>query len=198
MIVGSRGREEQMAVDADAYMADTSRAEPGVRPLLLQRRADSWNGFAQAGRNVRKAPRRLHGVSPQAAKTTGARCFCQWFDQQASTTRETFCRRIRLDPIRPYFCIFVDHNSSQFATRDRSSGRGSSGSGAQAFRRSENAACSCALTQAMRNYLVAPRRPAAIRRGKSRRLRLVVPLRGGGGINRTGMIEVSNVGEASF
>ena len=43
----------------------------------------------------------LHGVPPDRVAVTGAQCFDQWFDWKPGS-REDFCRRIGLDPGRPY------------------------------------------------------------------------------------------------
>jgi hypothetical protein len=43
----------------------------------------------------------LHGVAPERVIVTGAQCFDEWFDWQARP-REEFCRRVGLDPARPY------------------------------------------------------------------------------------------------
>jgi hypothetical protein len=44
----------------------------------------------------------LHRVPPERVVVTGAQCFDQWFDRQPTLDREAFCRRVGLDPARPY------------------------------------------------------------------------------------------------
>ena len=44
----------------------------------------------------------LHGMSPEAVTVTGAQCFDQWFDRQPTLDREAFCRKVGLDPARPF------------------------------------------------------------------------------------------------
>jgi hypothetical protein len=44
----------------------------------------------------------LHRVPPDRVVVTGAQCFDQWFDRRPTLDRETFCRRVGIDPARPY------------------------------------------------------------------------------------------------
>lgn len=44
----------------------------------------------------------LHGIPASRVTVTGAQCFDQWFDRQATWTREAFCARVGLDPARPF------------------------------------------------------------------------------------------------
>ena len=43
-----------------------------------------------------------HGVPPDRVVVTGAQCFDEWFDRRPSLDREAFCRRVGLDPARPF------------------------------------------------------------------------------------------------
>ncbi len=43
-----------------------------------------------------------HGVPTDRVIVTGAQCFDQWFGREPSRGRESFCRRVGLDPNRPY------------------------------------------------------------------------------------------------
>jgi len=45
----------------------------------------------------------LHGVRPAHVRVTGAQLFDDWFERRPSTTREAFCRRVALDPAKPFF-----------------------------------------------------------------------------------------------
>ncbi len=58
-----------------------------------------WNRFQ------RDEAIRLHAIPEDRIVLTGAQSFDQWFDR-VPTDREAFCRRIGLDPIRPYV-LFV-------------------------------------------------------------------------------------------
>jgi hypothetical protein len=44
----------------------------------------------------------FHGVPPDRVVVTGAQCFDQWFDRRPSLDRADFCRKVGLDPARPY------------------------------------------------------------------------------------------------
>lgn len=44
----------------------------------------------------------LHGVPRDRIVVTGAQCFDQWFDRQPTLDRDAFCRKVGLDPSRPY------------------------------------------------------------------------------------------------
>src|SRR4051794_1112623 len=48
----------------------------------------------------------LHGVEPERIVVTGAQPFDRWFGRRPASTREEFCRRVGLDPARPYV-LFV-------------------------------------------------------------------------------------------
>jgi hypothetical protein len=48
----------------------------------------------------------LHGVSPDQVTVTGAQCYDQWFDRVPQMTHAEFCRRVGLDPDRP-FLLYV-------------------------------------------------------------------------------------------
>jgi hypothetical protein len=49
---------------------------------------------------------RFHGVDAARVVVTGAQCFDQWFDRQASVDRDTFCRRVGLPEGGP-FLLYV-------------------------------------------------------------------------------------------
>jgi hypothetical protein len=55
-----------------------------------------WNQ-TQAGEAVA-----LHRVPRERVVVTGAQCFDQWFDRRPALDRETFCRKVGLDPSRPF------------------------------------------------------------------------------------------------
>lgn len=44
----------------------------------------------------------LHRVPSERVVVTGAQCFDQWFDRRPTLDRDTFCRRVGLDPAKPY------------------------------------------------------------------------------------------------
>ncbi len=44
----------------------------------------------------------LHRVPAERVVVTGAQCFDQWFDRRPTLDRPSFCRRVGLDPGRPY------------------------------------------------------------------------------------------------
>ncbi len=44
----------------------------------------------------------LHRVPAERVAITGAQCFDQWFDRRPSRSRQEFCRRVGLDPGRPF------------------------------------------------------------------------------------------------
>jgi hypothetical protein len=67
VVIGSRGRERHLALDSDQYLADLSRAHPGVSVRILHRRADKWNPFAEAVRAVRTALRYRHPAFRRAS-----------------------------------------------------------------------------------------------------------------------------------
>jgi hypothetical protein len=58
----------------------------------------------------------LHRVPPERVFVTGAQTFDHWFTWKPSTSREEFCRRVGLDPARPYLLWMC---SSEFITGDR-------------------------------------------------------------------------------
>ena len=67
-----------------------------------------WNGIQ------RDEAQRFHGIAPDTVVVTGAQCFDQWFDRRPSRDRDAFCRRVRLDPSRPfvlYVCSALFKNS---------------------------------------------------------------------------------------
>jgi hypothetical protein len=57
----------------------------------------------------------LHGVPPERVRITGAQLFDDWFERRPATVRESFCRRIGLDPERPFILYLC---SSLFVARD--------------------------------------------------------------------------------
>jgi hypothetical protein len=57
----------------------------------------------------------LHGVPPERVRITGAQLFDDWFERRPATVREIFCRRIGLDPNRPFLLYLC---SSLFIARD--------------------------------------------------------------------------------
>jgi hypothetical protein len=65
----------------------------------------------------------FHGVPPERVVVTGAQCFDQWFDRRPSLGREEFCRKVGLDPDRPfilYVCSALfegSPNEAEFALR---------------------------------------------------------------------------------
>lgn len=48
----------------------------------------------------------LHGVARERVVVTGAQCFDQWFGRAPSLARDAFCRRVGLDPAKP-FVLYV-------------------------------------------------------------------------------------------
>jgi hypothetical protein len=67
-----------------------------------------WNGVQ------RDEAQRFHGIAPDTVVVTGAQCFDQWFDRRPSRDRDAFCRRVGLDPTRPfvlYVCSALFKNS---------------------------------------------------------------------------------------
>jgi hypothetical protein len=48
----------------------------------------------------------LHGVAPERIVVTGAQCYDKWFDRLPSAPRDVFCRKVGLDPARP-FLLYV-------------------------------------------------------------------------------------------
>ena len=44
----------------------------------------------------------LHDIPPEHVIVTGAQCFDAWFDRTPALDREAFCRKVGLDPSRPY------------------------------------------------------------------------------------------------
>ena len=48
----------------------------------------------------------LHQVRPEEVVVTGAQCFDEWFDRPPSLERDAFCRKVGLDPARP-FILYV-------------------------------------------------------------------------------------------
>lgn len=63
---------------------------------ILPDRVLVWNE-AQKGEAVD-----MHGASPDAVAITGAQCYDVWYAMEPSTTRESFCEKVGLDPTRPY------------------------------------------------------------------------------------------------
>jgi hypothetical protein len=65
----------------------------------------------------------LHGVPEDRVVVTGAQCFDQWFDRQPTLARDAFCRKVGLDPSRPfllYVCSALfegSPNEAEFAVR---------------------------------------------------------------------------------
>jgi hypothetical protein len=45
---------------------------------------------------------RFHGIPPERVIVTGAQCFDRWFDRSPASDRAAFCRRMGLDPDRPF------------------------------------------------------------------------------------------------
>jgi hypothetical protein len=75
-----------------------------------------WNE-AQAGE-----ARTLHGVPEDRIIITGAQTFDRWFAMRPSRPREDFCRRVGLDPARPYLLytgssVFIALEEVPFAER---------------------------------------------------------------------------------
>ena len=73
----------------------------------------------------------LHGVAPSRVITTGAQNFDEWFERKPSTTRAEFCKKVGLDPERPfvlYMCSsnFMAPNETTVVTRWIEAIRGSS------------------------------------------------------------------------
>ena len=48
-----------------------------------------------------------HGVPPDRVRMTGAQLFDDWFTPRSTRTREDFCRRLGIDPARPYVLYVV-------------------------------------------------------------------------------------------
>ncbi len=44
----------------------------------------------------------LHGIPAGDVAVTGAQCFDEWFDRPPTLDRDAFCRKVGLDPTRPY------------------------------------------------------------------------------------------------
>lgn len=44
----------------------------------------------------------LHRMAAERVVVTGAQCFDHWFDRQPTLDRDSFCRKVGLDPSRPY------------------------------------------------------------------------------------------------
>jgi hypothetical protein len=66
--------------------------------------------------------RTLHGVPPDRITITGAQTFDRWFAMGPSRSREDFCRRVGLDPNRPYLLytgssVFIAPEEVPFAER---------------------------------------------------------------------------------
>ena len=65
----------------------------------------------------------LHGVPRDRVVVTGAQCFDQWFDRRPTLDREAFCRKVGLDPARPYVLYVCSAlfegspNEAEFARR---------------------------------------------------------------------------------
>jgi hypothetical protein len=66
--------------------------------------------------------RTLHGVPADRITVTGAQTFDRWFAMRPSRSREEFCRRVGLDPDRPYLLytgssVFIAPEEVPFAER---------------------------------------------------------------------------------
>lgn len=66
----------------------------------------------------------LHGVPEDRIVVTGAQPFDRWFDRGPSRSREDFCRRVGLDPSRPFVLyvgssVFIAPDEVPFAERWR-------------------------------------------------------------------------------
>src|SRR4030095_7225633 len=48
----------------------------------------------------------LHQIPADHVVVTGAQCFDRWFDRQPALARDGFCRKVGLDPSRP-FILYV-------------------------------------------------------------------------------------------
>jgi hypothetical protein len=65
----------------------------------------------------------LHRVPPEHVVVTGAQCFDLWFDRTPALEREPFCRKVGLDPARPYILYVCSAlfegspNEAEFVTR---------------------------------------------------------------------------------
>ena len=64
----------------------------------------------------------LHDVHPSKVIITGAQNFDEWFERKPSTTRTEFCKKVGLDPEKPfmlYLCSsnFMAPNETRFVTR---------------------------------------------------------------------------------
>lgn len=65
----------------------------------------------------------LHHIPEDHVVVTGAQCFDRWFDRQPALGREAFCRKVGLDPSRPfilYVCSALfegSPNEAEFAAR---------------------------------------------------------------------------------
>jgi glycosyltransferase involved in cell wall biosynthesis len=64
----------------------------------------------------------LHRISPDRVAVTGAIAYDHWFDWKPSTTRDEFCRRVGVDPGRPYILYlcssgFITPNEGDFVVR---------------------------------------------------------------------------------
>ena len=64
----------------------------------------------------------LHGVPSDRITVTGAQTFDRWFSMRPSRSREDFCRRVGLDPARPYLLytgssVFIAPEEVPFAER---------------------------------------------------------------------------------
>ncbi len=77
----------------------------------------------------------LHDVPADRVVVTGAQCFDQWFDRRPSLDRVAFCKKVGLDPGRPfilYVCSALfegSPNEAEFAVRWASELRSSSDAG---------------------------------------------------------------------
>jgi hypothetical protein len=83
----------------------TNKGLARVQPL----RVFVWN------RLQKEEAVKYHGIDPARVVVTGAQCYDKWFDQKPSSSRETFCQRVGLDPDRP-FVLYVC--SSPFIARE--------------------------------------------------------------------------------
>ncbi len=46
--------------------------------------------------------RKFHHIAPSVVTVTGAQCFDHWFGRRPTLDRESFCRKVGLDPSKPY------------------------------------------------------------------------------------------------
>lgn len=77
-----------------AYSWDNLTSKTLIRPA-------PDNVFVWNDEQAREAVE-IHGIDPGDVVVTGAQCFDEWFER-TPTAREAFCRRVGLDPDRPFF-----------------------------------------------------------------------------------------------